>query len=182
MIRQIKVKDLCNELEAKLVDLGYSEDSMRRYRKVFNELKEYSGDKDYSQSLGTDFLVEKFNQLGGFVTSGEHSKNEMYYFRVIRSLAEYYNFGTLFRRHDFKGEIIWPTPFKDVTEGFIKHKVEYQCAPSYVRKVKITVSELIMLLDSANVHELNGISADLIFSRNRASYHSMENFHSPPIF
>ena len=40
--------------------------------------------------------------------------------------------------------------------------MEDQCAPSYVRKVKITVSELIMLLDSANVHELNGISADLI--------------------
>lgn len=63
MIRQIKVKDLCNELEAKLVDLGYSEDSMRRYRKVFDELKEYSGDKDYSQSLGTDFLVEKFTEI-----------------------------------------------------------------------------------------------------------------------
>ena len=49
--------------------------------------------------------------------------------------------------------------------GENKHKVailEDQCAPSYVRKVKITVSELIMLLDSAKVHELNGISADLI--------------------
>ena len=162
MIRQIKVRDLCNDLETKLVDLGYSEDSMRRYRKVFEELTVYAGDKDYSQSLGTDFLVEKFNQLGGFVTSGEHSKNEMYYFRVIRSLAEYYNFGTLFRRHDFKGEIIWPAPFKEVTEKFIRHKVEYQCSASYVRRVNTTVSELILLLDSANVHDLNGVSSDLI--------------------
>ena len=38
MLRQIKVADLCNELEEKLVDLQYSEDSMRRYRKVFQEL------------------------------------------------------------------------------------------------------------------------------------------------
>ena len=162
MIRQIKVRDLCNDLGTKLVDLGYSEDSMRRYRKVFEELTVYAGDKDYSQSLGTDFLVEKFNQLGGFVTSGEHSKNEMYYFRVIHSLAEYYNFGTLFRRHDFKGEIIWPAPFKEVTEKFIRHKVEYQCSASYVRRVNTTVSELILLLDSANVHDLNGVSSDLI--------------------
>ena len=161
-MRQFRVKDLCDELETKLINLGYSEDSMRRYRKVFQEFSEYAGNCDYSQSLGTDFLVKKFNQLGGFVTSGEHSKNEMYYFRVIRSLAEYYNFGTLFRRHDFKGAIIWPEPFKAVTEGFIKHKVEYQCAPSYVRKVNLTVSELILLLDSANVHDLNGVSADLI--------------------
>ena len=39
MLRQIKVADLCNELEEKLVDLQYSEDSMRRYRKVFQEFK-----------------------------------------------------------------------------------------------------------------------------------------------
>ncbi len=52
----------------------------------------------------------KFHQLGGFVSSGEYSKSEMYYFRAIRSLAEYFNFGVLFRRHDFHGEIIWPEP------------------------------------------------------------------------
>ena len=73
MLRQIKVADLCNELEEKLVDLQYSEDSMRRYRKVFQEFKEYAGDCDYSQSKGTDFLLWKFKQLGGFVTSGEHA-------------------------------------------------------------------------------------------------------------
>lgn len=63
MMRQIKVSDLCDELETKLIDLGYSEDSMRRYRKVFQEFEEYAGDCEYSQSLGTDFLVKKFNQL-----------------------------------------------------------------------------------------------------------------------
>ena len=85
MLRQIKVTELCKELEEKLVGLQYSEDSLRRYRKVFREFEEYAGDCDYSQSRGTDFLLWKFKQLGGFVTSGEHSKNEMYYFRVIRS-------------------------------------------------------------------------------------------------
>lgn len=108
MLRQIKVADLCNELEKQLEKLQYSEDSMRRYRKVFREFDEYTGDCYYSQSKGTDFLLWKFNQLGGFVTSGEHSKNEMYYFRVIRSLAEYFNFGTIFRRNDYHGEIVWP--------------------------------------------------------------------------
>ncbi|MFI3173367.1 MAG: site-specific integrase [Eubacteriales bacterium] len=162
MMKQIKVKNLCDELEIKLINLGYSEDSMRRYRKVFQELEDYTGDCNYSQSIGTDFLVQKFNQLGGFVKSGEHSKNQMYYFRVIRSLAEYYNFGTLFRRHDFHGEIIWPEPFKEVTEGFIRFKVEYQCSASYVRRVNAVVPELILLLDSANVHNLNGITPELI--------------------
>jgi len=151
MMRQIKVKDLCTELENKLIELGYSEDSMRRYRKVFLEFAEYAGDCDYSQSIGTDFLVKKFNQLGGFVTSGEHSKNEMYYFRVIRSLAEYYNFGILFRRHDFHGEIIWPVSFKKVTENFIKFKVEYGATQKYIRHIKIAVTEFVLFLDTASV-------------------------------
>lgn len=162
MMRQIKVKDLCTELENKLIDLGYSDDSMRRYRKVFTEFIEYSNDSIYSQSIGTNFLVEKFKLLGGLVTSGEHSKNEMYYFRVIRSLAEYYNFGILFRRHDIKGEIIWPMPFKEVTENFIKYKIEYGCATKQVEKIKTTITELIMFLDAAKVHELNEITSNLI--------------------
>ena len=100
MMRQIKVKDLCIEFENKLTDLGYSEDSMHRYRKVFNEFIEYASECNYSQSIGTDFLVKKFKMFGGFVKTGEHSKDELYYFRVIRSLAEYYNFGILFRRQN----------------------------------------------------------------------------------
>ena len=131
------------ELEEKLVGLQYSEDSLRRYRKVFREFEEYAGDCDYSQSKGTDFLLWKFKQLGGFVTSGEHSKNEMYYFRAIRSLAEYFNFGTLFRRHDYHGEIVWPIPFKEVTEGFLKYEVEYGCSHYQYRRCRDIIKDLI---------------------------------------
>lgn len=162
MTKQIKIADLCNELEEKLVELQYSEDSMRRYHKVFQEFMEYAGDCDYSQSKGTDFLLWKFKQLGGFVTSGEHSKNEMYYFRVIRSLAEYFNFGTLFRRHDYQGEIVWPIPFKEVTEGFLQYEVEYGCSQSQYRRCRDIIRDLILFLDSAGIHELDGVTADLM--------------------
>lgn len=162
MLRQIKVADLCIEFEKKIIEFQYSEDSLRRYRKVLQEFMEYAGDCDYSQSRGTDFLMGKFKQLGGFVTSGEHSKNEMYYFRVIRSLAEYFNFGTLFRRHDYHGEIIWPIPFKEVTEGFLRYEVEYGCSQAYYRRCQDIIKDLILFLDSAGIHDLNGITADLI--------------------
>ena len=58
MLRQIKVTELCKELEEKLVGLQYSEDSLRRYRKVFREFEEYAGDCDYSQSRGTSNNLE----------------------------------------------------------------------------------------------------------------------------
>jgi site-specific recombinase XerD len=162
MMRQIKAEDLCNEMDAKLVELHYSDDSMRRYRKVFREFTEYADGSIYSQSKGTDFLVWKFQQLGGFVTSGEHSKNEMYYFRAIRSLAEYYNFGTLFRRNDFHGEIVWPAPLKDVTESFLRHQVEYGCSHWQYDRCKAVIKDLILFLDSADIHDLNGLTSDLM--------------------
>lgn len=145
-----------------MVELNYSEDSMRRYRKVFHEFMEYSGDCDYSQSKGTDFLLWKFKQLGGFVTSGEHSKNEMYYFRVIRSLAEYFNFGTLFRRNDYYGEIVWPVPFKDVTESFLKYEIEYGCSRCHYTRCRDIIRDLILFLDSAGIHDLNDVTAELM--------------------
>ena len=162
MMKQIKAADLCSEMEQKLMELQYSDDSMRRYRKVFREFSEYAGGCDYSQSRGTDFLVWKFHQLGGFVTGGEHSKNEMYYFRAIRSLAEYYNFGILFRRHDFYGEIVWPESFKEATEGFLRVQVEYGCSHSQYERCKAIIKDLILFLDSASVHNLNGITSELI--------------------
>ena len=64
MMRKIKVNDLCIEFEEKLSELNYSDDSMRRYKAVFNDFIEYAGDCDYSQSNGTDFLVWKFKQYG----------------------------------------------------------------------------------------------------------------------
>ena len=164
MIKQIKVPDLCDELEKKLMGLCYSEDSMYRYRKVFREFSGYTGITDYAQSKGADFLVWKFKQLGGFVTSGEHSKNEMYYFRVIRTLAEYYNFGVIFRRNDFHGEIVWPEAFKEATENFLRYKVEYGCSHGQFKQYKTVIKDLILFLDSACVHNLNGVTSGLVSS------------------
>lgn len=75
---------------------------------------------------------------------------------MIRSLAEYYNFGTLFRRHDFHGETVWPLPFKEVTENFLKHEFEYGFSQAQYRRCNDVIKDLIMFLNSAGVHDLNG--------------------------
>ena len=60
MRREIYVIDLCAELEQKLFRQQISEDCLKRYRKVLKEFSVYGGENNYSQSLGTAFLVEKF--------------------------------------------------------------------------------------------------------------------------
>lgn len=152
MIRQISVGNLCGELGGLFDKLQYSADSMRRYNKVFDEFTEYAGKAQYSQQLGTEFLAWKFNQIGGFVTAGTYSKDEMYYFRAIRSLAEYYNFGVIFRRHDFRGEIVWPEPFRECTEKFFLSKTEYGVSYGYVRSSRMVMKDFILFLDALNIH------------------------------
>lgn len=152
MIRQISVGNLCGKLGEMFVKLQYSPDSLRRYNKVFNEFTEYAGEKEYSQQLGAEFLAWKFDQIGGFVTAGTYSKDEMYYFRAIRSLAEYYNFGVIFRRHDFHGEIVWPEPFRECTGKFFLSKVEYGVSYGYVRHSRMVIKDLILFLDALEVH------------------------------
>lgn len=152
MIRQVTVGNLCGELDEMLHKLQYSSDSLRRYHKVFDEFTAYAGGNMYSQVLGADFLAWKFDQIGGFTTEGLYSKDEMYYFRVIRSLAEYFNFGVIFRRHDFHGEIIWPIPFRECTEKFFLLKVEYGVSYGYVRHARMVIKDLILFLDAEGIH------------------------------
>ena len=99
-IKQTRVSDLVNSFESELEKHGYSADSFRRYRKVFKELIEFTEGGLYSQKICTEFLVDRFERAGGFFIAGESSKNQMYYLRAIRSLTDFYNFGTIFRRKD----------------------------------------------------------------------------------
>jgi site-specific recombinase XerD len=162
MRKQIKVSKLCNELEGMLLKLNYSEDSMCRYRKVFREFIEFSADCNYSQAEGTNFLISRFNLTGRFVSAGEHSKNQMYYFRVIRSLAEYYNFGIIFRRKDFHGEIVWPLPFKGCTEEFLKSRIEYGVSYGYIKNCRSTLKDLILCLDALDVYSPEAITFEAV--------------------
>lgn len=159
MRKQVKVSVLCEELDNLLVRYGYSEDSMRRYRKVFREFQEFSNASLYSQKLASDFLVTKLSDIGGFVTSGENSKNEMYYLRVTRSLADLYNFGTVFRRKEHKGSIVWAEEFRESVEGFLESKINYGNSRRYVWHCSTTIKDFILHLDANDVFLLSEIKA-----------------------
>lgn len=137
---------------------------MRRYRKVFRELTTFSSDSLYSQRVASDFLVTKLNDAGGFVTSGENSKNEMYYLRAVRSLADYYNFETVFRRNEYKGAIVWPEEFRDSVEGFLESKINYGNSRKYVWLCSTVIKDFILHLDANDITKLQSITATHISS------------------
>lgn len=152
-MRQISVGSLCTEFTELLKKHSYSPDSLRRYNKVFDEFTEYAGERLYSQQLGAEFLAQKFVAVGGFVEEGLYAKDEMYFFRAMRSLAEYYNFGVMLRRKDIHGEIVWPEPFRECTETFLQSKVEYGVSYGYLKTSRMVLKDFLLMLDALDVHK-----------------------------
>ena len=94
MQNDISVAALCLNLEQKLMEVWNNELTLERYRKVLAEFTVFAGNSSYSQSLGADFLIARFTERGGLVSTDEHSRKEETYFRCMRMLAEYHNLST----------------------------------------------------------------------------------------
>lgn len=160
MARKILVFELCSELEAELTRKQLSTDVMKRYRKVFKEFSVFCGENPYSQSLGTEFLIQKFKTDGGISITDEHSKTEAYYFRCIRLLAEYYNFGIVHIRKDFAGEILWPDGFRACTETYFSNLVDEGLSYGYISRSRNIIKDLILYLDTQKIYEPGAITAE----------------------
>jgi len=152
--KQTRFSDLILSFEEELKRNSYSKDSLRRYRKVFGELLEFSSNSIYSQKVCTDFLVDRLKQAGGFFTAGVSSKNQMYYLRAVRSLTDFHNFGTIFRRKDIGEYIIWPENYRKPVELFLATLISRSLAPRYIRQNEHVFRDFIIYLDACGVSSL----------------------------
>jgi integrase/recombinase XerD len=157
---QVKVHDLCDQLEQVMWEYGYSNDCMGRYEGIFRELHDFVGEENYSQKICSDFLTEKLQITGGFVEKGEHSRNQMLYLRAMRTLADYHNFGTLFHRKEINELILWPETFRGPMENYVSHLIVRRLSQRYIRKTELLVRDLILYLDTAGIHCFEDIRAE----------------------
>ena len=158
MQNDISVAALCLNLEQKLMEVWNNELTLERYRKVLAEFTVFAGNSSYSQSLGADFLIARFTERGGLVSTDEHSRKEETYFRCMRMLAEYHNFGIIHRRNDFFGEIVWPGPFRQCTEGFFEAVIKEGLSYGYVTRSRMIIHDLLLFLDARGIHTPDKIS------------------------
>lgn len=135
-------------------------DTLKRYRKILKEFSVFGGEKAYSQSLGIEFLIQHFKADGGISITDEHSRTEPYYFKCIRLLAEYYNFGILHIRRDFEGEIIWPKGFRVCTEAYFESLVNDGLSYGYISGSRKAIRELLLFLDDKKIYEPQYITAE----------------------
>ena len=158
MQNDISVAALCLNLEQKLMEVWNNELTLERYRKVLAEFTVFAGNSSYSQSLDADFLIARFTERGGLVSTDEHSRKEETYFWCMRMLAEYHNFGIIHRRNDFFGEIVWPGPFRQCTEGFFEAVIKEGLSYGYVTRSRMIIHDLLLFLDARGIHTPDKIS------------------------
>lgn len=160
MPRKTLVFELCSELEQELIKQQLCVDTLKKYRKVLKEFSVFGGEKAYSQSLGTEFLIQKFRADGGISKTDEHSRTEQYYFKCVRLLAEYYNFGIIHFRNDFEREIVWPDGFRACTEAYFEALVDDGLSYGYINRSRNVIKDLILFLDDKKIHKPQYIKAE----------------------
>jgi len=151
MQNNISVATLCSNLQQKLIESQINEKTLERYRKVLAEFTVFAGDSRYCQSLGVDFLIARFMERGGLVSTDEHPRKEEIYFRCMRMLAEYHNFGIIHRRNDFLGEIVWPQPFRQCTEDFFETIIKEGLSYGYFTRSRMIIHDLLLFLDARDI-------------------------------
>ena len=152
MSKEVSVFMLCASVQEAMKKKGFSTETIRRFEPVFNDFTLYSGNELYSQSLGARFLAEKLKELGGIPKTDKGSHLTLTYSQGMRNLAEYYNFGILYRRKDCLGEIVWPEPFRECTEKYFDEVVSSGLSPGYYTHARATLHDLILFLDARDVH------------------------------
>lgn len=159
-MRSIYTQDFCDEFEAQLKRLNYSQDCLDRYHKVLTDFSAFGFNKSYSQKLGIDFLVKEMQNRGGYTKTDHEAKYQEYLARCMRKLAEYYNFGIVLKKEDIPGEIVWPVEFRDCTVQFFEKLVKEGLSQGYIKNVRKTVKDLILFLDGCDIHKPNDITAE----------------------
>ncbi len=157
--KKIKMVDLCKLVEQKMVDLGFSKSALYSYCSVWEKLQVFAGDKYYSPKLCADFLAEKY-QIDRLEGCRKFTKTQMYYLRAVRVLADYYNFGTFFRRKNIKRDIKWPENFSIPVESYISHLKVRGRSSSHLHRNQNTIKAFLLYLDKISVYSITDVKSE----------------------
>ncbi len=100
--------ELVHDLEQEMLRLGYSQRSMKFYRRRWQQLLQFAeerGESFYSEQLGIDFLEKYFNLFEKDNNKGL-SDGDVLELRVIRMIGDFQLHRTIFRRYSNHKKIL----------------------------------------------------------------------------
>jgi site-specific recombinase XerD/phage-related protein len=152
MLQGIRVFELCDQFEKALIERNYAQSDMCRYLRSMKAFKEFTGDVIFTPQLSASFLTKMLGVGEGFSQRGINSKLHMYYIRTIRSLEDYYLFGTFLRRHNEMVPITWPESFRKPLIAYFPTIENRGVSSKHQYKIAIMVRDLILYLYRHYVH------------------------------
>jgi site-specific recombinase XerD len=159
--KKIKMVDLCNLVEQELINLGFGKTTFYGYRSVWKKLQIFAGDAYYSPKLCADFLAEEY-QIKSMEGGRKFTKKQMYYLRTVRLLADYFNFGTFFRRRNIRKDIEWPDNFSIPVKSYISDLTVKGRSSNHLYRTQNTIKAFLLYLDKISVYSITDVTSEQV--------------------
>jgi len=153
---RITLVDLCIRVENLMIKLGYKEDSICRYRKVWKKFRNFSKNTYFNDKECADFLVKEY-RIYNLNTDCKFTKSQMFILRTIQLLSDYEKFGTFFRKKTNCPEMTWPEEFRAPVEVYVNHLRAIGISAIHTKRNKLEIKSFISYVDKLSIRDMNGI-------------------------
>jgi integrase/recombinase XerD len=156
--------ELLNELEQEMLRLGYTEGSMRFYRRRWQMLLQFAQEQRkfyFSERMGIDFVEQHFHILEKEFAQ-TLSQSETQELRIIRMIGDFQLYHTVLRRYYKHKEILTEPYFIEVSNQFKKYCVEKDYSKVTVDHYVKQSARFMDYLDSQRISSCREINLTLI--------------------
>ncbi|HMQ50906.1 MAG TPA: site-specific integrase [Anaerolineae bacterium] len=164
MMQKKPLAELLNELEQEMLRLGYTEGSMKFYRRRWQMLLQFMqerGETYYSEQLGIDFVEKHFHILEKDFER-TLSQAETQELRIIRMIGDFQLYHTVLRRYYKHKEILTKPYFVEVSHRFQKSCLEKGYSPVTIDHYVKQSARFMDYLDSQKISSCADIHLQLI--------------------
>ena len=156
--------ELLNELEQEMVRLGYTEGSMKFYRRRWRMLLQFAQEKGeiyFSERLGIEFVETHFHILEKDFerTLLQRETQEL---RIIRMIGDFQLYHTVLRRYYKHLEILNNPYFMEVSHRFKNHCLEKEYSKVTIDHYVTQSARFMDYLDSQRISHCGEINLPLI--------------------
>jgi len=163
---KLQIHKAATKILAGLKQQNYSQHTIGRYRQCYDSLLKYARErriKDYSTSIGLDFIKYKFGLSIEDIYS-KHPKNVSATLRALQILWDYLEYGRMaFKKRSAKKPFECPVQFTNEYKAFKEFCILRQYSPRTNTSMLYRLQKFLIFLDDLKIDSSNEItSAHLI--------------------
>ena len=151
--------ELIKNTEREVKRLGYSEDSLKKYNKIWDKLKEYCNNKyeDYNVDIGNKFLKDVYDIPNKYCLENGHHDS----YRSIMILNSYLCYGEIYTKYFMKKQSL-TNYYQDLLDEFLNSCKAKNNTPKTLSYKKEAVKRFLFLLQKNNITEFDKIDYNFI--------------------